>query len=142
MKYTYFLIAIALFFTACSKKDEIPNDPVEVVKNFVLLCEAGKINEAKKLLAPKNNVDYIDKYGSKNNGKDFIYLDYDYKGNDDVLKLNYELMKNLSTNETAIVKQTSNYLIQHQTFEKAIMLKKIDGKWKITDWLLMPVKVK
>lgn len=130
-----------IFLAGCGKKiDE--KDPVSILKNFVLLCEDGKIDEAQKLLAPKNDVDYFDKFKNLNGGKDLIFIDYDYKGNDNVINIGYELLKNLSSADTAVIKMTTNYLKLNDKFEKIIVLNNIDGKWRIHDYVLMPVKVK
>ncbi|MDR0666886.1 MAG: hypothetical protein LBF71_05695 [Campylobacteraceae bacterium] len=135
------LTAVLLFLTGCGEKTDFSN-PVSVLKNFILLCEKGKIDEAQQLLAPSNNVDYFKKFREMNGGKDLIYIDYDYNGNDEFVKLDFELLP--SGNESAAyVKLTSTYLAQqNSTFEKEIVLHKIDGRWKIYDYLLLPVKVK
>lgn len=135
-----FLLIMSILSAGCAKKIN-EDDPIDVIKNFILLCEAGDIKDAEKLLAPKNNVDYFDKYKNLNGGKDLIYIGHDYKGNDDVIELKFELIKNLSSKKNAVVKMTSNYLKQHHSFEKVIMLTKVDGKWRIHDYELMPVKV-
>ncbi|GKH60302.1 hypothetical protein CE91St25_06380 [Campylobacter ureolyticus] len=132
---------VFLFITGCSKKINEEN-PVDVVYNFILLCEEGKIAEAEKLLAPKNNLDYMDKFKEKNNGKDLFYIDYDYKGNDDVVELKFDYLKDQSSPTIAVVKLTSNYKKQNHIFEKNIVLHMIDTKWRIYDFLFMPVKVK
>lgn len=86
MKKTFLLLfLLTLFFTSCEKKQD---DPISVVKEFILLCEDGKLDEAEKLLSPKNNVDYFRKF--KDYKKDLIYIDYDYKGNDDIVELKFE----------------------------------------------------
>lgn len=129
---------LACALIGCSKIDE--KDPVSVLKSFILLCEAGEISQAEELLAPNNDVDYFRKY--KDKGKDMMYINHDYKGNDDIIELTYELLENLSSNDTAVIKLTSNYIKQNQKFDKVVVLKNIDGKWKIKDFLFMPVKVK
>jgi hypothetical protein len=135
------LAASSLFLIGCDEKVDFSN-PVSVVKSFILLCEDGRIDDAQKLLAPSNNVDYFKKFKNMNGGKDLIYIDYDYKGNDEFVKLDFELLPS-DNSSTAYVKLTSTYLAQqNSTFEKEITLHKIDGNWKIYDYLLLPVKVK
>lgn len=132
------LILAALFISACSN-DNKSDDPTKVVMDFVLLCEAGKTQEAAKLLASKNNVDYFKKFESK--GKDMLFIDYDYKGNDDVLEI--QLSKKNNSDEIAIVSMQTNYKIQKHKFSKDIILHKENGKWKIYEYpSLYPVRVK
>ena len=132
---------VFLFITGCSKKIN-EEDPVDVVYNFILLCEEGKITEAEGLLTPKNNLDYMDKFKDKNGGKDLFYIDYDYKGNDDVVELKFDYLKDQSSPTIAVVRLTSNYKKQNHIFEKNIVLHMIDAKWRIYDFLFMPVRVK
>jgi hypothetical protein len=132
---------VMVIFTGCSEINS-PKAPAEVVKNFILLCESGKTDEAEKLLAPKNNVDYFYKFKDMNGGRDLIFIDYDYKSNDDTVALHFELLESMSSDEMAVIKMTSNYMKLNSKFEKNIVLYKIDGKWRIHDYLLMPVKVK
>ena len=94
---------VFLFITGCSKKIN-EEDPVDVVYNFILLCEEGKITEAEKLLTPKNNLDYMDKFKDKNGGKDLFYIDYDYKGNDDVVELKFVFVCSLICIEPSLPK--------------------------------------
>jgi hypothetical protein len=135
------LTAVFLLLTGCGEKVDFSN-PISVLKSFILLCEEGKIDEAQKLLAPSNNVDYFKKFKNMNGGKDLIYIDYDYKGNDEFVKLDFELLP--SGNDSAVhVKLISTYpAYQNSTFEKEVVLHKINGNWKIYDYLLLPVKVK
>jgi hypothetical protein len=135
------IFVIAILFGGCADKGNSDN-PIDILQYFILLCEDGKIEKAQSLLAAKNNVDYFRKFKDMNNGKDLIFIDYDYKGNDDTLRLDFELLKDMSNDTVAVVKMTSTYLKrQDNKFEKNIVLYKIDGKWKIHDYLLMPVKV-
>lgn len=140
-KFTFSLIAsICLAFAGCADKiDE--QDPVDVVKNFILLCEAGKLDKAKELVTEKNNLDYVDKFKDRNNGKDLFYIDYDYKGNDDVIELDFEYLEDTSGPTIAFVKMTSDYKKQNHKFEKVITLHMVNAKWRIHDFLFMPVKV-
>lgn len=141
MKRLLVTLLVVLFMHGCGNKiDE--KDPISVIQNFILLCESGNIDEAEKLLAPNNNVDYFRKYKNLNGGKDMMYIDYDYKGNDDVIELSYEFLENLSSKDQAVVKLTSNYLEQNQKFDKVIVLKNIDNRWHIYEFLFMPVKVR
>lgn len=130
------LIFSALFLTACSSKKD---DPVSVLQNFILLCEKGELDKAQKLITKRNNVDYFRTY--RDMGKDLIFIDYDYKGNDNVVRIDYELLENLSSDDVAVVKMTTNYKKQNHTFDKNVVLHKIDGQWKIFEYLFMPVKV-
>lgn len=129
-----------IFFVGCSKKINEEN-PVDVVYNFILLCEKGKISEAQKLIAEKNNLDYMDKFKNLNGGKDLFYIDYDYKGNDDTLELTFELLKDQSSPTIAVVKMNSNYKKQKHEFEKNVVLHMQNTKWKIYDFKFTPVKV-
>lgn len=134
-----FLVACSILFFGCSEKID-NTDPVDVVKNFILLTEAGKLDEAKTLLTEKHNLDYMDKF-DKNNGKDLFYIDYDYKGNDDTIELKFDYLEDKSGPTIAFVKMTSNYKKQNHQFEKVITLHMINAQWKINDFLFMPVKV-
>lgn len=136
-----FLIVLVLAIGGCSKKVDM-SDPAEVVKSFILLCEAGKVDEAKTLLTEKHNLDYMDKFENKNKGKDLFYIDYDYKGNDDTVELKFENLKDKSGPTIAFVKLTSNYKKQNHEFEKVVTLHMVNSEWKINDFLFMPVKVK
>lgn len=123
-------------FIACSKKIQ---EPEEVVKEFVLLCEEGKMDEAQKLLASKNNVDYFKKF--KHMGKDMLFIDYDYKNNDDILEITVNRIN--KNDEIAIVSLNTNYKIQQHKFSKNIILHKENNEWKIYEYpSLYPVKVK
>lgn len=138
MKKLYILILVAITFISCGKKNY--NDPVEVVKDFILLCEEGKMDEAEKLLTKKNDVDYFRKF--KNEGKNLIFINYDYEGNDDIVELKFELLKDKSNDKVAVVKKTSNYLKQKHSFEKEIILHKVNNEWKIFRFVFLPVIVK
>lgn len=123
-------------FIACSKKIQ---EPEEVVMSFIKLCEEGKVDEAQKLLASKNNVDYFKKF--KERKKDMLFIDYDYKGNDDVLEINASKVN--KSDEIAIVLLETNYKIQQHKFSKNIILHKENNEWKIYEYpSLYPVKVK
>lgn len=135
-----FCLCACLIFIGCARVDD--SDPVSVVENFILYAEAGEMDKAEVLLAPKNDVDYFRKYRDLNGGKDMFYIDYDYKGNDDTIELKFEILKNVSSVDTSVVKLTSTYFKQNHSFEKAVILNNIDGKWKIQDFLIMPVKVR
>jgi uncharacterized lipoprotein YehR (DUF1307 family) len=135
------LTVLSFLLTGCDEKVDFSN-PISVLKSFILLCEKGKIDEAQKLLAPSNNVDYFKKFKNMNGGKDLIYIDYDYKGDGEFVKLDFELLPS-GNDSVAYVKMTSTYLAQQNgTFEKKVILHKINGDWKIYDYLLFPVKVK
>ncbi|WP_336609444.1 hypothetical protein [Campylobacter sp. RM9333] len=130
------LIAAALILSACGNEAK---EPEAVVKDFVLLCEAGKMNDAAKLLASKNNVDYFKKFQDK--GKDMIFIDYDYKGNDDTIEMNFT--KKNKSSEIAVVQVDTNYKIQQHKFSKDVILHNENGEWKIYEYpSLYPVKVK
>ncbi|CZE47023.1 DUF4878 domain-containing protein [Campylobacter geochelonis] len=139
-KFIFSLVFIASVFYGCANKNL--DNPADVVKEFILLCEKGDINKAQQLLEKNNNVDYFRKFKDLNGGKDLFYIDYDYKGNDDTVELKFENLKDLSSASVAVVKLTSNYKKQQHSFEKNIVLHKINGEWKIYDFLFMPVKVK
>lgn len=128
---------LVLFITACSKK---PDEPISIIKEFILLCEEGNLDGAKKLLAPKNNVDYFKKF--KDYKKDLIYIDYDYKGNDDTVELKFEKIIEKSDENSTTIKMTSNYKKQNHTFDKEIILHKINNQWKIYEFIFLPVVVK
>ncbi|PSM51881.1 hypothetical protein CBLAS_0589 [Campylobacter blaseri] len=134
-------VFILLFFTACSPKIDETN-PVEVVRGFILLCEDGKVEKAKELLTKNHNLLYLKKFEDMGNGKDLFYIDYDYKGNDDIVELTFENLKEKSSPTLAVIKLTSNYKRQHHTFTKNVVLHKVKNKWKIHDFMFMPVKVK
>ncbi|WP_336608511.1 MULTISPECIES: hypothetical protein [unclassified Campylobacter] len=130
------LIAAALILSACGNEAK---EPEAVVKDFVLLCEAGKMSDAAKLLASKNNVDYFKKFQDK--GKDMIFIDYDYKGNDDTIEMNFT--KKNKSSEIAVVQVDTNYKIQQHKFSKDVILHNENGEWKIYEYpSLYPVKVK
>ncbi|MBT0881788.1 DUF4878 domain-containing protein [Campylobacter sp. RM9334] len=130
------LIVAALILSACGNEAK---EPEAVVKDFVLLCEAGKMSDAAKLLASKNNVDYFKKFQDK--GKDMIFIDYDYKGNDDTIEMNFT--KKNKSSEIAIVQVDTNYKIQQHKFSKDVILHNENGEWKIYEYpSLYPVKVK
>ena len=131
------LVGAALFFSACS--NDKTNDPEKVVEQFILLCEDGKMDDAYKLLAKKNNVDYFRKY--RHLGKDMLFIDYTYKGNDDVLEIN--LKRKNQDSDIAIVQMDTNYKIQQHKFSKDIILHKENNEWKIYEYPSMyPIKVK
>ena len=133
-------LACVALLTGCSKKiDE--ESPIDVVYNFILLCEQGKVADAEKLLAEKHNLDYLDKFKDKNGGKDLFYIDYDYKGNDDVLELTFEHVKEMSSPTIAVIKMTSDYKKQNHEFEKNVVLHMKNMKWKIHEFPFTPVKV-
>ncbi|ULO02131.1 MULTISPECIES: hypothetical protein [unclassified Campylobacter] len=130
------LVTAALILSACGNEKK---EPEMVVKDFVLLCEAGKMNEASKLLAKKNNVDYFKKFQDK--GKDMIFIDYDYKGNDDTIEMSFT--KKNKSSEIAVVQVDTNYKIQQHKFSKDVILHNENGEWKIYEYpSLYPVKVK
>lgn len=138
MKKTFLLLfLLTLFFTSCEKKQD---DPISVVKEFILLCEDGKLDEAEKLLSPKNNVDYFRKF--KDYKKDLIYIDYDYKGNDDIVELKFEKIAEKSDENTSTILMSSNYKKQNHKFNKEITLHKINNQWKIYEFIFLPVVVK
>lgn len=133
------LFGAALFFSACSDDKIAKNSPEAVVRDFILLCEAGKMDDAQKLLASKNNVDYFKKY--KAMGKDMIFIGHDYKGNDDVIEI--EFLRKNQNDEIAIVGVSANYKIQQHKFNKDVILHNENGAWKIYEYpSLYPVKVK
>lgn len=134
-------IFVLAFLWGCSPKIN-EEDPIEVVKGFIVLCEDGKIEKAKKLLTKEHNLDYLKKFENMNNGKDLIYIDYDYKENDDVLELSFKNLTEKGSPTVAVVELTTEYKRQHHTFSKNIVLHKVAGKWRIHDFLFMPVKVK
>ncbi|MCI6988470.1 MAG: hypothetical protein MR902_02725 [Campylobacter sp.] len=136
IRYFLALVACALLLVGCSKKD----DPAMVVSDFILLIESGKIDEASRLLTKDNQLDYFDKF--KHLGKDMMFIDYDYKGNDDVLDLKFEKDSKNCNDEICLVKLTTNYKLQNHSFQKDIILHKIDGEWKIYKYNFMPVVVK
>lgn len=140
MKKFIFSMAVLLFVFGCSKPETKTQSPIDVVKSFILLCEEGKVDDAEKLLTQKNNVDYFRTFKSK--GKDLLYINHDYKGNDDTIELNFEILDSMSSENVAVVKMVSNYKKQHHIFEKNIVLHKVDGYWKIFDFLISPVEVK
>ncbi|WP_267524612.1 hypothetical protein [Campylobacter sp. MG1] len=126
----------AALLSACSDSKKTP---VKVVEEFILLCEEGKMNEAQSLLANKNNVDYFKKF--KDKGKDMIFIDYDYKGNDDIVEINFTQKNN--DVDIAIVQVDINYKIQQHKFSKDVILNNENGTWKIYEYpSLYPVKVK
>lgn len=133
----FLLIFLAFFITSCSKKVD---EPIDIVKEFILLCEKGDLDEAKKLLTRKNNVDYFRTF--KDYKKDLIYIDYDYKGNDDIVELKFEKIAEKSDENTTVVKMFSNYKKQNHKFDKEIILHKINNEWKIYEFIFLPVVVR
>lgn len=127
------IFIMTMFLMAYSDKKRL-SKPIEVVKQFILFCEKGDIKSAKRLLAPNIKL--------SGDIKNLIYKNYDYKGDDDILNTHYELIKNISTNDIAFIKQTNNFLVRHKIYEKVIMLKKINKEWKIAKWVFIPLDVK
>ncbi|NLK67506.1 MAG: hypothetical protein GX282_08545 [Campylobacteraceae bacterium] len=134
-------LTCALLLAGCGSKIN-EEDPIDVLYNFILLCEEGKLEDAEKLLAENHKIVNLRVFKREmDNPKDLLYIDYDYKGNDDVLELTFEHLKEMSSPTIAVVKMNSNYKKQRHQFEKNVVLHMENAKWRIYDFKFGPVRV-